>query len=61
MTTADYAPYYVWGYIVPLFTIFCGYTGFGMFYTRGRRGWGKNKSLPDKNEIASALAASRTE
>lgn len=52
MTTMDYAPYYVWGYIVPIMTIICGYTGFGMFYNNnirgGIRGWGKDKYIPDR-------------
>ena len=54
-----YAPYYV-----PIFTIICGYTGFGMFYNSttdrsGRHGWGKNKYVPDKAAFLKA-ASERT-
>ena len=63
MTTMDYAPYYVWGYIVPIMTIICGYTGFGMFYDNtvrgGIRGWGKNKFVPDREAFLKA-ASERT-
>ena len=64
MATMDYAPFYVWGYIVPIVTIICGYTGFGMFYNNnirgGIRGWGKDKYVPDKEAFLRA-AAERTE
>ena len=50
-STFDYAPYYVWGPLCIVITIICGYTGFGMYYDDsvrgGRRGWGKNKYVPD--------------
>jgi len=61
MTTMDFAPYYVWGYIVPIVTILCGYTGFGMFYNNkvqgGIRGWGKNKYVPDRAAFQAAVNA----
>lgn len=57
MSTFEYAPFYIWGYIVPMMTIVCGYTGFGMFYANGRRGWGKDKYSPSKEEIEANIAA----
>lgn len=64
ISCGTYAPYYVWGYIVPIFTIICGYTGFGMFYNSatdrsGQHGWGKNKYVPDKAAFLKA-ASERT-
>lgn len=48
LPVSAYAPYYFFGFLVPSITILCGITGFGMFYTNGRRGWGKNKYIPKK-------------
>lgn len=60
MATTDYAPFYVWGYIVPIFTILCGYIGFGMFYDNsirgGLRGWGKDKYVPDRQAFLEAAS-----
>lgn len=39
--TLEYAPYYFLGWIDPLIAFFCAFTGWGVFYTNGRRGWGK--------------------
>ncbi len=65
MTTLDYAPYYVWGYIVPIVTIICGYTGFGMFYDNsirgGIRGWGKNRYVPDREAFLRAASVRQAE
>ena len=49
-----YAPYYVWGIAMPLVIIFCGVTGWGIFYTNGRKGWGKNKYIPPKDNREAA-------
>lgn len=60
MPTTAYAPFYVWGYIVPIVTIICGYTGFGMFYNNkirgGIRGWGKDKYVPDREAFLKAAS-----
>ena len=48
LPVSAYAPYYFFGFLVPTLTIICGITGFGMFYTNGRRGWGKNRYVPKK-------------
>jgi len=62
ISCGEFAPYYVWGYIVPIFTIICGYTGFGMFYKSselrgGVRGWGRNKYVPDREKVLAEIAA----
>ena len=63
MSTFDYAPYYVWGPLCIVITIICGYTGFGMFYDNsirgGRRGWGKNKYVPDYAAVRKKIAERR--
>ena len=38
------------GWLSPLFTILCAITGFGIFYTNKKKGWGKDKYSPKKNE-----------
>lgn len=48
LPVSAYAPYYFFGFLVPGITILCGFTGFGMFYTNNRRGWGKNRYVPKK-------------
>ncbi|NLU27126.1 MAG: hypothetical protein GXX00_08290 [Hungateiclostridium thermocellum] len=42
----EYAPFYYWGYLIFIFNTLCAITGFGIFYTKNRRGWGKNKEIP---------------
>lgn len=42
-TVMEYLPYYLLGYINPLVAVFCAVTGYGVFYTNGKRGWGKNR------------------
>ena len=46
ISPAEYAPYYIWGYLIFIVNMFCAATGWGIFYTHGRRGWGKNKEIP---------------
>lgn len=46
-----YMPYYYWGYLIFAFNMFCAATGFGIFYTNGRRGWGKKKDIPPVIEL----------
>lgn len=43
ISTLTYAPYYYWGYLIFIMSIVCIATGWGVFYTNGQRGWGKNK------------------
>ena len=49
-TFADWRLFYVMGWLSPLFTILCAITGFGIFYTNKKKGWGKDKYSPKKNE-----------
>lgn len=46
-----YMPYYYWGYLIFIFNMICAATGFGIFYTNGRRGWGKHKEIPAAVEL----------
>jgi len=46
VTFAEWRLFYVLGYLSPIFTIICALTGFGIFYTNKKRGWGKNKYNP---------------
>lgn len=48
LSPVQYAPYYFWGFAIPLCNILLGFIGWGVFYTHGRRGWGKNKHVPQK-------------
>lgn len=52
LPVSAYAPYYYWGFLVPLCNIALGIIGWGVFYTGGRRGWGKNKYIPQKLQTA---------
>lgn len=47
--TLEYAPYYFLGWLDPLVAFFCAFTGWGVFYTEGRRGWGKKNRYVKKN------------
>lgn len=55
LSPSAYAPYYFWGFLVPLCNIALGCIGWGVFYTGGRRGWGKNKYVPQKIALTDKL------
>lgn len=44
-----YLPYYLLGFFNPLMAIICAFTGYGVFYTNHKKGWGKNKYQPEKD------------
>lgn len=44
-----YLPYYLLGIFNPLMAIICAFTGYGIFYTNHKRGWGKDKYVPEKD------------
>lgn len=46
--TLEHAPYYLLGWLDPLVALFCAFTGWGVFYTGGRRGWGKKNRYVKK-------------
>ena len=48
-TTATLASCYFIGYLNPIISIILAITGYGVFYTNGKRGWGKNKYDPAKD------------
>ncbi len=52
--TLEYAPYYFLGWLDPLVALFCAFTGWGVFYTEGRRGWGKKNRYVKKDKQVSA-------
>lgn len=47
---AEWRLFYFMGWLNPLFSIICALTGYGIFYTNKKRGWGKNKYSPKKDE-----------
>lgn len=49
-TTVTLASYYFIGYLNPIISIILAITGYGVFYTNGKRGWGKNKYIPGKDK-----------
>lgn len=49
-TFADWRFFYVMGWLSPIFTIICAITGYGIFYTNKRKGWGRDRYSPKKDE-----------
>lgn len=49
-TFADWRMFYIVGWLSPLFTIICALTGYGIFYTNRKKGWGKGKHVPNKEK-----------
>ena len=45
-TFGELYPNFILGYLCPILTVFCAVTGYGMLYTNGKKGWGKNKYRP---------------
>jgi len=45
--TTDYIPYALLGFIVPIFTLICAYTGFGMWRADGTPMWGKKSQAAE--------------
>jgi len=43
--TAAYIPYAFLGFIVPFFSLFCCFTGWGMWRANGTKMWGKDKNV----------------
>lgn len=44
-----YLPYYLLGFFNPIMALICAFTGFGIFYTNNKKGWGKDKYVPEKD------------
>lgn len=49
-TFADWRLFYVVGWLSPILTIVCALTGYGIFYTNKKKGWGKDKYNPKTDE-----------
>lgn len=47
--TTTLASHYFIGYLNPIISILLAITGYGVFYTNGKRGWGKDKYDPEKD------------
>lgn len=66
MPPSEYGWYYFWGPLTFFMIMFSAVTGWGIFYTEGRKGWGKNKEIPpildldelDKQNLESKRGAS---
>jgi len=43
ISTFEYAPYFFLGFAIFIVNTFCAATGWGIFYTNGRKGWEKTK------------------
>lgn len=53
-TFGELYPNFIMGYLCPILSVFCAVTGFGILYTNGRKGWGKDKYNPDIDTPISA-------
>lgn len=53
-TFGELYPNFIMGYLCPILSVFCAVTGFGILYTNGRKGWGKDKYHPDIDTPISA-------
>ena len=46
----EYIPYALLCYIVPVFSVLCAFTGFGIWDSQGQRAWKKHGSSFEKRE-----------